>query len=187
LSPSRASAFRSVPLTSRFSVSPNSYGFDAPEGGLAQRAQQVAQRPVAEEVDALLGQLELDGLAGRADVAATARVVERLVLRELQVALAYQPLDHLLEELVARLRVAHQLRQVLFREQAAAQQRLQDGVVERLEVVFVPVVHLLGAEPAVEQEVGQLRDEVLEVEVVPQLAEVAVIFRSGHGLEPGTA
>ena len=69
----RSTALSSVAAASRFSVSPNSYGFrrarrlDArrlfarvvpPVAALAERAEQIAQRAVAEEVERLVGDLE---------------------------------------------------------------------------------------------------------------------------------
>ena len=71
-------AFRIVPAASRFIVSPNSYGFGAPLASMPVAISrvscrpmlllpidpmQIAQRTVAEEVEALVGDLEAD-LAG---------------------------------------------------------------------------------------------------------------------------
>ena len=66
----------------------------------------------------------------------------------------------------------HQLVDRLLRQQPARQQRLEDGVVQRLHrVVRVgPGRHLLAREPARQQEVGQLRQQVLEVEAVEFVA-----------------
>src|SRR5207247_7242075 len=62
----------------------------APEGRLAERPQQVAQRLVAEKVDPFLGQLELDRRAGRAPAspAALGGIVEGHALGGLEIALA---------------------------------------------------------------------------------------------------
>ena len=57
--------------------------------------------------------------------------------------------------------------QVLVGEEPAAHEGLEDRVVEGLQVVLVPLARL-EAEAALEEEVGELAHQVLEVEVVPE-------------------
>jgi hypothetical protein len=142
----------------------------------------VSQGAEAEEVDALLGQLELDRRAGRAPAAPSALggIVEGHALGRLQIALADQALDRLLQELLEGVGVVHELLQVLVGEHAAAHEGLEDRVVEGLQAVLVPLP-LLVAEAALEQEVGQLADELLEVQVLPELPDVPVVPRDRHG------
>ena len=117
---------------------------------------------------------------GPAGPAAAARgVVEGLGLARPQVALAHEPLDRLLQELVEGLLVGHQTLELVRREQAPAQQGLEDRVVQGLQVVPAPVLHL-AAEAALQEEVGELVHELVEVEVVPELADVAVVADDGH-------
>ena len=87
-------------------------------------------------------------------LAALRRVVERLLLGQAQVAFANHALDDLLQELVQRGLVSHQPLQVLVGEQPAPHQRLQHGIVQRLEVVLVPLARLV-AEAALQQEVAR--------------------------------
>ena len=56
-----------------------------------------------------------------------------------QVALAHQPLDRLLQELLEGVLVVHQLLQVLVREEPPAHEGFEDRVVEGLQVVLVPL------------------------------------------------
>ena len=93
----RMTAFRIVALASRFIVSPNSYRLrraarlDAgrhlarvvpSEAALADRSQQIAQRAIAEEVQALVGDLELEGLFGAADAGPSAFTPLAFTLRD---------------------------------------------------------------------------------------------------------
>ena len=118
----------------------------------ADRAEQIAQRAVAEEVERLVGDLEVHRAGVLADAAAGAAPVLALGLevgRAGDEALLHHALDDLLDqvlELLARAflvavgRLAEQLLQRLVRQHAAAEQRLEDGVVQRLHrPVFVAV------------------------------------------------
>src|SRR5206468_3258360 len=76
----------------------------APKARLPERAKEAAQRLVAEEVDSLLGEIELD--VARRGFGDAARSLERLVSRRhlrrrvhREVPLVDQPLDQLVEQL----------------------------------------------------------------------------------------
>jgi hypothetical protein len=89
-------------------------------------------------------------------------------------------LDQVLELLTRLLLIAvrwftQQLLQRFFREHAAAEERFQNGVVQRL---HRPVLVAGGriapgiAEPARKQQVGELRHQILEIDLVEQVAGV---------------
>ena len=178
-------------------MSPNSYGFGAasasmpvdeiarvvPAGAaLAERAEQIAQGAVAEEVDGLVGRLERRRRPVRA-VAAQAFAPLALGV-EVRAAGDVALLLHLLDDVVDELldlrrrvgvgRIAEQLLDRLRRQQAAGQQRLEDRVVQ-----ILPRHPLVGigrarvvVEPAREQHVRELRDELLEVDALELVAGV---------------
>ena len=99
-----------------------------------------------------------------------------------QIALVLQLLDDPLDELVETLFgvlgllpvLAEQLLERLVREHAAVEDRLQDGIVQRLHRMprFVVVVGqaVRAVEAAREQQVGQPREQILEIELVEVLA-----------------
>jgi hypothetical protein len=102
------------------------------------------------------GQLKLIGRARRAPArAAAARVVEGLALGRLQVALAHQPLDDLLQELVARLGVAHEPLRSSSESSPRRMSASRIASCSDCRSSSSPVA-LLVAEPALQQEVGQL-------------------------------
>jgi hypothetical protein len=75
-------------------------------------------------------------------------------------------------------RLAEQLLQRFFRQHAAAEQRLEDGVVQRLHGAVLVARRRVAprvAETAREQHVGQLRDEILEIDLVEQVARVLCV------------
>ena len=148
------------------------------------RAQQIAQRAIAEEVERLVGDFEFH--RRRAVVEAAARALSPLAFL-LQVGgardepLFHHALDDLLNEileLLARLllvavgRLTEELLDGLVRQHAAAEQRLEDGIVQRLHraVLFVARAAPRIVEPAREQQVGQLRHEIVDVDLVEQAA-----------------
>ena len=100
--------------------------------------------------------------------------------------LLHHLLDDLLDEilellprlfLVAVRRLAEQLLQRLFRQHASAEQRLENRVVQRLHGAVLVAGRRITprvAEPARQQQVRQLRHEILEIDLVEQ---VAVVFR----------
>jgi hypothetical protein len=158
---------------------------------LAQRAEQIAQGAVAEEVDGLVGGLErrwgpVRTLAAALALAPLTFGVE--VRAAGDVALLLHLLDDLLDQLLD-LRggvgvgwIAEQLLDGIGRQQAAREQRLQDRVVQIL------ARHLLIGigrariviEAARQQHVGELRNELLEVdafELVAGVAGVSVLHR----------
>ena len=99
-------------------------------------------------------------------------------------ALLHHALDDLLDQildllsrafLIAVSGLAEQLLDRLVREHAAAEQRLEDRVVQRLHrAVFLAVERMAPGivEAAREQQVGQLRDEIVQVDLVEQVAGV---------------
>ena len=154
------------------------------EAALADRPEQVAQRPIAEEVEALVGDLELEVGLGSASAAPRPIALGPLgveIGRARQVALMLQLLDDLLDQLLDPLLrivgglpvLAEQLLEHLVGQQPAVQQRLEDGVVQRLRRHALPrrrrrAVRVVEA--ALEQQVRQLRQQLFEVEPVEVLA-----------------
>ena len=122
----------------------------APKLDLPTRAEQVLERLVAEEVDALLGEVELDLLRRRAGLAAGAEHATGSpggtcgAWLDVEVALVDQPLDDLVEQLaqlaldllvplgVAGGLAAEHLEHV-GRELARVHQRLEDRLPQRVE------------------------------------------------------
>ncbi len=170
---------------------------------VADGRQQMTQRAVAEEVDALLRQVELDllrRLPALVDHAATLRhldVAARQQRRIAQIDVAF--LDELLHQvieqlgdLLAHLRVtialATQLAEHLGRELAALDERLQQRFLQRIErAIFVvagpapPRVKMGAAlEAALQQEIGESLEQVLDVERVEDRAAVLRIGRELH-------
>jgi hypothetical protein len=101
-----------------------------------------------------------------------------------QESLFHHPLDDLLDEilellacglLVAVRGLAQQSLQRLVRQHAAAEERLQNRVMQRLHGPVFLVVERIApriVEPAGEQQVRELRHEILEVDLVEQVAGV---------------
>ncbi len=174
-------------------MSPNSYGFGAPDAStgrqlprvvvtqrrLAEGAEQVAQRLEAEEVRPLLRQLELDRALRQAELTTPGGIVEGLAVHRLDVTLAHEPLDCLLNELVECVSVTEQPLEILIREQPAANQGIEDRVLQCFEAFFIPVAREL-TEAALQEEVRKPRDQVLEIDVVPEPADVAVVADRLH-------
>ena len=175
-----------------------------PEARLADAAEQVLERLVAEEVDALLGQVELDLLRRRARLAAGPE--HRLValghlrrLGDVEVALVHQPLDDLVEQLaelaldllvllgVAGGLAAEHLEHV-GRELARVHQGLEDGLAEGVHRalavghVVVPERGRAAGEPALQQEVAELVEQPLQVDRVGQLGVVLGVGGEAHEL-----
>jgi len=174
-------------------VSPNSYSFGAgrllagvvaPEAALAERAEQIAQGAVAEEVERLVGHLEGHGrLIGpvAAGASLTPLALGFEIRRRRDVAFLRHPLDDLLDqlfELRARIaligvgRIAKQPLDRLLGQNAAVEQGVEDRIVERLHRALVIVAAVRIAEPAGEQQVGQLGDQIFQIEVVELVARV---------------
>ena len=156
---------------------------------VAGRAEQVAQRAVAEEVERLVGDLELHlaGLAvagpppwarrafsgsrsgGVGDVARLLHALDDLLDQLLQL------LAHLL--LAAFGLVAEHLLERVLGQHAAVEQRLENGVVQRLHGAVAVVAGIARVpEPARHQQVRQLRHEFVHVEVVEQVGNVLRVF-----------
>ena len=165
--------------------------------GVPQRAEQIAQRAEAEEVEGLVGHLELD-VAGLAVALATARLGPALALdvelgRRRDVAGLLHPLHELLDQLVelllgGRRVVAEQLLQQVVGQQPAVQQRIEDGVVQRLHgpIAVQRTVAVRTLEPARQQHLRQRRHEFFHVDFVGQARDVFAVLefhgRCGWGL-----
>ena len=157
-----------------------------PRAAAAHRAEQIAQRAVAQEVERLVGDLELDAAGVLADAAASARAALALGLeirRAGDEPALHHAVDDLLDQilellahafLVAVGRLAEQLLHRLVGQHAAAEERVEDGIVQRLHrAVLVSVGRIPRvAEAARQQQVRQLRDEILEIDLVHQVAGV---------------
>ena len=153
----------------------------------ADRAQQIAERPVAEKVERLVGHLEAH-LAGVLSRAAAGRPAMLALAVEIRRAgdepLFHHAFDDLLDQifellarglLVAVRGLTEQLLQRVLRQHTAAEQRLENRVVQRLHRPVLVAVQRIAprvAEPARQQQVGQLRHEILEIDLVEQVAGV---------------
>jgi hypothetical protein len=148
---------------------------------LAQGTEQIAQRAVAEEVERLVGDFEGDrllaALAGAAAAAAFALLAE--VGRHRDVAFLTHALDDLLNQflelrtrvaLIAVGRIAEQPLDALLRQHAAVEQRVQNRIMQRLHRPLGLVGPVRVGEPARQQQVGQLRHQILEIQIVEQVA-----------------
>src|SRR5215831_9101130 len=110
----------------------------------ADRAEQVAQRAIAEEVERLVGDLELHRTRVLAHAAAGALAPLALLIEVRRAGdepLLHHLVDDLLDQilellprllLIAVRRFAEQLLQRLFRQHAPAEERLENGIVQRL-------------------------------------------------------
>ena len=165
-----------------------------PVAALAERAEQIAQRAVAEKVERLVGDLEGDLVPASspppAPLAPLALGLE--IRRHRDVALLGHPLDDLLNQLfelrarvglIAVGRIAEQLLDRLLRQHAAVEQRVENRVVQRLHRPLVVVQGVRVAEAARQQQVRELRDQILQIEIVELVADV---FRVAvlHGISP---
>ena len=168
------------------------------EAALAERPEQIAQRAVAEEVERLVGDFELHGrLIGAGAAARAALALAFEVGRRGDIPLLAHALDDLLNQflelgaglfLIAVSRIAEQPLDRFVRQHATVEERIQNRVVQRLHGLVVFVGRVRVAEAAGQQQVGQLRDQILEVEVVEQVAgefRVAVFHGSLSGLGAG--
>ena len=96
--------------------------------------------------------------------------------RRRDVALLGQLADQLLDQLldlrggVSVRRVAHQPRDGLRREQPAVEQRVEDRVVQRLHGLGLLVAGMRVIEPARQQQVRELREQILEVDALELVA-----------------
>ena len=147
---------------------------------LAERPQQIAQRAVAEEIERLVGDLEGDlplSLAPvtRSDLPLPPFALGVQVGRRRDVALFRHALDDLLNELfelrprvglIAVGRVAQQPLDRVLRKHAAVEQRVQNRVVQRLHRPLLVVHAVRVAEPAGEEQIGELRHQILEIQIV---------------------
>src|SRR5207248_3899201 len=181
--------------------------FMSPEARLADAAEQVLESAVAEEVDALFGEVELHLLGGffRHSPRAEQRLLPRGHLGRLadvQVPLVDQLLDDFVEQLgelaleigvagrVARGLAAQQLEH-LGRELPRVHEGLKDRLPQRIERAVGLVLAELApegmrvrasGEPRLQEKIGELIEQGLEIERVGQLGEVARIRRVFHRL-----
>src|SRR5207245_6841024 len=151
---------------------------------LAERAEQIAERAVAEKIERLVGDLERGRrlLGSQAAAAALAPLALGLeVRRRRDVALVRHPLDDLLNQLlelrsrvslIAVGRIAEQSLDRLFRQHAAIEQRVEDRVVQRLHRALVVVHPVRVPEAAGQQQVGELRDQIFEIQAIELIAYV---------------
>src|SRR6266404_6478056 len=180
-------------------------GLVRPEARLADAAQEVLQGAVAEEIDALFGEVELHLLSRL--FGHPARTEHRLLagghlgrLGHVQVALVDQLLNDLVEQLpqlaleigVARRvagRFAAQHLEHFGRQLARVHERLEDRLpqsVERAVGFFLAELApermrvRASGEARLEEEVGELIEQGLEVHGVGQLGEVAAVRRVFH-------
>ena len=95
------------------------------------------------------------------------------------VSLLAHALDDLLDQLfelrsgirlIAVRRVAEELLNRFLRQHAAVEERVEDRVVQRLHGPVVVVRRVGAAESARQQQVGQLRDQILEIQLVERVA-----------------
>src|SRR5256712_634100 len=180
-------------------------GLVRPEARLADAAQQVLQGAVAEEIDALLGEVELHLL--RRFIGHPARTEHRLLagghlgrLGHVQVALVDQLLDDLVEQppqlalevgVAGRVagRFAAQQLEHFGRQLARVHERLEDRLpqgVERAVGVFLAELApermrvRASGEARLKEEIGELIEQGLEVHRIGQLGEEAAVRRVFH-------
>ena len=183
-------------------------GVVAAEAALAERAEQIAQRAIAEEIEALVGHLEprrrrigSEPASGAGRLPVGARRFEIGGRRD--EALLHHAIDDVLNQLFElRARVgligvggiAQQALERLFGQHPAVEERVHDGVVQRLHgaIVFGLAVHAAVGrlKSAGEQQVGQLLDQIVEVEIVERVAGVfaVLVFHwscQGQGVRAG--
>ena len=163
------------------------------------RSEQVAQRPVPEEVEGLVGHVERD-VAGLplSGAASTRTLGPRLVQvgRRRDVARLLHAVDDLLDQFLELLdlllrglvraagRLAEQLLGEVGRQHPAVEERLEDGVVEGLQRAIGAVERAAPAvaKPAGEQQVGQFRGQLVDVEPVDEVWRVLGIAIAHHAL-----
>ena len=158
------------------------------EAAPAGRSEKVAERAgVAEEIKALVGYLEARRRRLRAGHRRPGLPVTAGAHAD--IPLLGHLLDDLLDELfeprltlrlVGVRRVAQELLHGLFRQQAAVQERIEDRVVERLDGLVAVLVIIRGCqrvavrvvEAAREKQLGELGDELLEVDAAEGLTGI---------------
>ncbi len=163
-------------------------------------AEQIAQRAVAEEVQRLVGDFELD--LGRLAVVAAAHRAPCLfgleIGRRRNVARLLHAFDDLLDQLfellargvfVALGRVTEHLLEEIVRQHAAVEQRFENRVVQRLHRAIAVIAGVARVpEPARHQQVGQLRHQLVHVELIEQVGNVlrVFVFHSSETLKPSS-
>ena len=150
---------------------------------LAERAEQIAQRAVAEEVERLVGDFEGAPAAGRARCRrcpARRCALGFEVGRRRDVALLAHPLDDLLDQLlelrsrvvlIAVGRIAEQPLDRFLRQHAAVEQRIEDRIVQRLHRPVRRRRSPYGLpKPLDSSRSDSFDDQILEIELVEQVA-----------------
>ena len=195
----RETAFRIVALASRFIVSPNSYGLGAPLASTPVAISRVSCRPrLLLPIDPsrsrsaryprksrLLSVISNLNVFSAPPNPAPGPLPPLPIALDIRrggdVALLLQLLDDPVDELVEALfrvvailpALAEHLLERLVGQETAVQQRLEDRVVQRLHRSAVLAGHPVRVvEPARQQEIGQPREQLLEVELVEVLAGV---------------
>ncbi len=160
----------------------------AAEAGFAQRAQQIAQRSEAEEVQPLVGDFEARLRLRVANLAAGGRAARGIVrLVNADVIFLLHALDKLVDQLVHLLRRhALDLLAHLLIQHVAVHQRLGDGLAQvfqrLLGVVQVVEVGELVLEAALQQVVGERVEQVFETHLGGGLGNVFFVANEfGHG------
>ena len=166
-----------------------------------ERAEQIAECLESEEVERLVGHLEARFLfAVAVAVAAALRPPVALgveIRRRRDVAGVLHAVDDLLDQLfellphlflIAIRRLAEDLLEHVVREHAAAEERLENRVVQRLHAAVVVVGRIAPrvAEAARQQQVGQFRHELVHVELVEERGDVFLVAIF-HGIVRNTS
>jgi hypothetical protein len=162
----------------------------APETGPAQGTEEVLERLVSQEIEGLVGQLEAHLHRGNF----TGRLRPRRLsdFAQPDIALVGQALDEVADEsrgfrVILRVRRVLGSSQELLRDQRPAEQRLQDGLVERLQVLVRVrgTILVRAVEAGLQQEVGKLVEQLLDAETAPVFAGVLAVSRLSHDFSGG--
>ena len=168
----------------------------AAQAALADRAEQIAQRAIAEKIEALVGHFEprrrrvgTEAAAGAARLAL--RALRLQIGRRRDEAFLHHPLDDVLDQLL-ELRsgvgligirgIAEQALERFLRQHTAVEQRVHDGVVQRLHgaVVIGLAVHaaVRRLKAARQQQIRELLDQIVEIQIVQRIAGVFAEYLS---------
>ena len=148
---------------------------------LAERPEQIAQGAITEEVERLVGDFEGDRrlirtLPAAASLAPFAFALQ--IRRRGDVAFVGHAFDDLLDQLlelracfvlIAVGGIAEQALNRFSRQDAAVEERIENRVVQRLHRPLFLVVAVRVPETAREQQVGELRDQILEIQLVERI------------------
>ncbi len=170
-----------------------------PVAALPERSEQVAQRTVAEKIERFVGDLERDVrlIGPRPAAGPLSPLALGFKIRwHGDVAVVGHPFDDLLDQLfelracvrlIAVGRIAEQSFDRLLRKNAAVEERVEDGIVERLHRPLSLVGAVRVPEAARQQQIRQLRDEILDidiVEIVTRVLGIAIPHSESHSSQP---